>query len=60
MDIITANRVMALQRQIGQIKAMVKKGDLTQPEADVLMQAKRAEIDSVRAQQTLDLSGKKK
>lgn len=60
MDIITANRVIALQRQIGQIKAMFKKGDLTPAEADVLTQAKRAEIEAVRAQQTLDLSAKKK
>ena len=53
MNVDTAKRVMALQRQIKAVRQFAKSGDLTPVEVDVLVKEKQAEIDAIRAQTSL-------
>lgn len=55
MNVDTAKRVMALQRQIKAVRQAARGGDLTPEEVDVLVKEKQAEINAIRAQTSLPL-----
>lgn len=55
MNVDTAKRVMAIQRQIAGITAMMNSGKLTTDEARVLVEPLQAELGAIRSQATLPL-----
>lgn len=57
MDVDSARRVMALQRQIAALRSMLAKGVLLDTEAKLLIAEKEADIKRLRDQGTLDLDG---
>lgn len=60
MDVRVVNRIMALQRQCATVRSAVKRGDITEAEAKVVIAAKEEEIATIRKQASLDLSEKRK
>lgn len=60
MDYVGANRILALNRQIDAIQTLVKKGKITQFEAEVLVAPKTAEIVRIRGQAELPVVEKAK
>lgn len=53
MDYVGANRILGLNRQIDAIQSLVKKGKITQFEAECLVAPKVAEIQRIRGQAEL-------
>lgn len=60
MDVSVVNKIMALQRQCATFRSAVKRGELSEAEADVAIKSRQDEIAKIRAQGTLDLSVKRK
>lgn len=60
MDYVVANRIVALNRQMAAIRSMVKRGELREEEAELLIKPKQDEIEKIRSQSSLDLSAKRK
>ena len=55
MNVDTAKRVMAIQRQIVGIAGMMNSGKLTPDEARLLVEPLREELGAIRSQATLPL-----
>lgn len=59
MNADSVNRIVALTRQMASVRCMVKRGDLSEAEAALLIAPKEAEIARIRSQAELDVKAKK-
>lgn len=59
MNADSVNRIVALTRQMATVRSMVKRGELTEAEAGLLIGPKEAEIARIRAQSELDVKPRK-
>lgn len=55
MNVDTVKRLVALNRQASSYRAMVRNGDLTHEEADMLITEIDGEIANIRSQKSLPL-----